>query len=68
MTTEGNGQTESPDELLEDQAVHPRDPGNAAGADEETGEPLEAEGGPDSENVDGAAQARNAEESGGYGY
>lgn len=68
MTTEGNGQTESPDEFVEDQAVPPRDPGQAAGTDEETGEPLEAAGGPDSEVADGAAQARNAEESGGYGY
>ena len=68
MTTEGNGQTESPDELVEDQAVHPREPERAAGTDEETGEPLEAAGGPDSENVDGEAQARNAEETGGYGY
>jgi hypothetical protein len=68
MTTEDNGQTESPDELVEDQAVHPRDPEPAEEADVERGNPLEATGGPDSENVDGEAEAENAKETGGYGY
>lgn len=68
MTTEDNGQTESPEDLVEDQAVHPRDPERAEGAGSEGEEPLQERGGPDSEDVDGEAQARNAEESGGYGY
>ncbi|MFD1210667.1 hypothetical protein ACFQ36_01250 [Arthrobacter sp. GCM10027362] len=63
MTTEGNGPTEPGDD-----AVHPKDPEPADEAvSEPEQKPLESTGGPDSENVDGEAEAENAEE-GGYGY
>ena len=68
MTTEDNGQTESADELVEDQAVPPRDPEPAEETDVERGDQVAEGSGPDSENVDGEAQARNAKETGGYGY
>jgi hypothetical protein len=52
----------------EEQSVHPREPEPADESATGPQEPLAAGKGKDSEDVDGAAQAKNAEESGGYGY
>ena len=45
----------------------PRDP-QADEDNPEQQDPQQSEAGPDSTNVDGEAEAENAEESGGYGY
>jgi hypothetical protein len=60
--TEENGTVEP------DDSVHPKEPDTAGATGAEPEQPLEEGAGPDSENVDGEAEARNAEETGGYGY
>lgn len=51
----------------EDSKLHPHEPQPAAESGSGQEEPMEASAGPDSENVDGSAEADNAKE-GGYGY
>ncbi|AUI51573.1 hypothetical protein [Arthrobacter crystallopoietes] len=51
----------------EDSKLHPHEPQPAAETGSGQEEPLEKAAGPDSENVDGSAEADNAKE-GGYGY
>jgi hypothetical protein len=63
MTSEANENSDQPEES----ALHPHEPQPAAESGSSEEEPLDEAAGPDSENVDGSAQADNAKE-GGYGY
>jgi hypothetical protein len=63
MTSEANENSDQP----EDSELHPHEPQPAAESGGGQEEPLEAAAGPDSEKVDGSAEADNAKE-GGYGY
>ncbi|HEX2247779.1 MAG TPA: hypothetical protein VHH13_09545 [Arthrobacter sp.] len=63
MTSEANENKDQP----EDSELHPHEPQPAAESGSGQEEPLEAAAGPDSENVDGSAEADNAKE-GGYGF
>ena len=63
MTGEENENKDQP----EDSELHPHEPQPATDSGSSQEEPLEEAAGPNSENVDGSAEADNAKE-GGYGY